>query len=61
MAGRRALRRLLRRDPRLGACRRGLRVAVVATVAFTLCRYAVGDPVAAVYAVFGAIGFGVLS
>lgn len=61
MAGRRALRGLLRRDPRLGACRRGLRVSVVATVAFMLCRYAVGDPVAAVYAVFGAIGFGVLS
>ncbi len=58
---RRGLRWLLRRDPGLTASRRGLRVAVVATAAFMVCRYALGDPVAAVYAVFGAIGFGVLS
>lgn len=61
MTGRRGLRWLLRRDPGLATSRRALRVAVVATAAFTICRYGVGDPVAAVYAAFGAIGFGVLS
>ncbi|MDD7937627.1 FUSC family protein [Actinomycetospora lutea] len=61
MAGRRALRWLLRRDPGLGACRRALRVGVVATVVFMVCRYGFGSPTAATYAVFGTIGFGVLS
>ncbi|MEJ2862490.1 FUSC family protein [Actinomycetospora flava] len=61
MAGRRGLRWLLRRDPGLAACRRALRVGVVATVVFMVCRYGFGSPTAATYAVFGAIGFGVLS
>ena len=60
-SGRWALRLLLRRDPGLAACRRALRVGVVATVVFMVCRYGFGSPVAATYAVFGAIGFGVLS
>ena len=34
---------------------------MVATVVFMVCRYGFGSPVAATYAVFGAIGFGVLS
>jgi uncharacterized membrane protein YccC len=64
MAGgwtRRVLRWLLRHDPGLAASRRALRVAVVATAAFVLCRYGLGSPTMATYAVFGAIGFGVLS
>ena len=61
MAGRRGLRWLLRHDPGLAASRRAARVAVVATVAFMLTRYGLGSPTIAVYAVFGAIGFGVLS
>ncbi|MFC5140730.1 FUSC family protein [Actinomycetospora rhizophila] len=61
MADHRAVRWLLRRDPGLGACRRALRVAVVATVVFMVCRYGFGSPAAATYAVFGTIGFGVLS
>src|SRR4051794_22631323 len=61
MAGRRGLRWLLRHDPGLAASRRAGRVAVVATVAFMLTRYGFGSPTMAVYAVFGAIGFGVLS
>ncbi|GAA4903644.1 putative membrane protein YccC [Actinomycetospora succinea] len=55
------MRWLLRRDPGLGASRRALRVGLVATVVFMVCRYAFGSPTAATYAVFGAIGFGVLS
>ncbi|WP_285653611.1 FUSC family protein [Actinomycetospora sp. NBRC 106375] len=61
MAGRRGLRWLVRRDPGLVATRKAARVAVVATVAFMLCRYGAGSPTAATYAAFGAIGFGVLS
>lgn len=61
VAGRTGLRWLLRRDPGLGATRRAMRVAVVATGAFTLCRYGLGSPTSATYAAFGAIGFGVLS
>ena len=61
MAGRRGLRWLLRHDPGLAASRRAARVAVVATAAFMLTRYGLGSPTVAVYAVFGAIGFGVLS
>ncbi|WP_433783279.1 FUSC family protein [Actinomycetospora sp. CA-101289] len=65
MAGRRTrqrgLRWLLRHDPGLATSRRALRVAVAATAAFMVCRYGLGDPVMATYAVFGAIGFGVLS
>jgi uncharacterized membrane protein YccC len=65
MAGRwtqrRGLRWLLRHDPGLAASRRALRVAVVATLAFVLCRYVLGSPTMATYAAFGAIGFGVLS
>ncbi|MEJ2887854.1 FUSC family protein [Actinomycetospora aeridis] len=55
------VRWLLRRDPGLAATRRALRVGLVATVVFMVCRYAFGSPTAATYAVFGAIGFGVLS
>ncbi|GAA4807383.1 FUSC family protein [Actinomycetospora chlora] len=55
------MRWLVRRDPGLGATHRALRVAVVATAAFMLCRYALGSTTAATYAAFGAIGFGVLS
>lgn len=61
VAGREGLRWLLRHDPGLAASRRALRVAVVATAAFMLCRYGFGSPTAATYAAFGAIGFGVLS
>lgn len=61
MAGRRGLRWLLRRDPGLTATRRAVRVAVVATVAFMVCRYGLDSTTAAIYAAFGAIGFGVLS
>ena len=61
MAGRTGLRWLVRRDPGLVATRKAARVAVVATVAFMLCRYGLGSPTAATYAAFGAIGFGVLS
>ncbi|HEY2224445.1 FUSC family protein [Actinomycetospora sp.] len=58
---RRVLRWLLHRDPGLAATRRAVRIAVAASVGFLVCRYALGDPTLAVYAVFGVIGFGVFS
>lgn len=61
MASTRSLRWLVRRDPGLAACRRALRIAIAASVAFLGCRYLVGSPTMAVYATFGVLGFGVLS
>lgn len=58
---RRLLRWLLRRDPGLAASRRAVRIAVAASVAFLACRYGLGEPTVAVYAVFGVLGFGVFS
>lgn len=58
---RRVLRWLLRRDPGLAVTRRAVRIAVAASVGFLVCRYALGEPTVAVYAVFGVIGFGVFS
>ncbi len=49
------------RDPGLLAFHRALRNTLAACVGFFLCRYAIGDPVLATYAVFGAIAIGVLS
>ena len=58
---RRLLRWLVRRDPGLAASRRAVRIAVAASVAFLACRYGLGEPTVAVYAVFGVLGFGVFS
>ncbi|MDL5157296.1 FUSC family protein [Actinomycetospora termitidis] len=58
---RRLLRWLLRRDPGLAATRRAVRIAVAASVGFLVCRYGLGEPTVAVYAVFGVLGFGVFS
>lgn len=57
----RVLRWLLRRDPGLATTRKAVRIAVAASLGFLLCRYALGNPTVAVYAVFGVIGFGVFS
>ncbi|HEY2192943.1 MAG TPA: FUSC family protein [Actinomycetospora sp.] len=59
--GGRALRWLLRRDPGLATTRRAVRIAVAASVGFLACRYGLGQPTVAVYAVFGVLGFGVFS
>ncbi len=58
---RRLLRWLLRRDPGLAATRRAVRIAVAASIGFLACRYGLGEPTVAVYAVFGVLGFGVFS
>jgi uncharacterized membrane protein YccC len=58
---RRLLRWLLRRDPGLVATRRAPRIAIAASVGFLACRYGLGAPTMAVYAVFGVLGFGVFS
>ena len=48
-------------DPGLVALRRALRVTAAACVGFFVCRYAIGLPTLATYAVFGTIAFGFLS
>ncbi len=58
---RRLLRWLLRRDPGLVATRRAPRIAIAASLGFLACRYGLGSPTMAVYAVFGVLGFGVFS
>ncbi len=52
---------LRRRDPELAAVRRAGRVTIAACVGFYVCRYVVGDPTMALYALFGCIALGVLS
>lgn len=48
-------------DPGLLALRRAARVTVAACTGFLVCRYLLGTPVTATYAVFGAIALGMLS
>jgi uncharacterized membrane protein YccC len=52
---------LRRRDPRLAAVRRAARVTVASCIGFYVCQYAIGEPVMALYALFGAIALGMLS
>ena len=52
---------LRRKDPQLLAVRRAARVTLVACTGFYLCRYALGNPTMAPYALFGAVALGVLS
>jgi uncharacterized membrane protein YccC len=52
---------LLRRDAGLLAVRRAVRVATVACTGFYVCRYLLGDPAMATYALFGAVALGFLS
>jgi uncharacterized membrane protein YccC len=49
------------RDPGLATVRRAARVAIVACTAFYACRYGVGNPVLATYALFGTVALGALS
>ncbi|MGW3244047.1 FUSC family protein [Streptomyces sp. NPDC001070] len=49
------------RDPELRAVRRSARVALVACLSFYVARYGFGDPVVAIYALFGAVASGALS
>ncbi|MDX3762356.1 hypothetical protein ACWDBO_41770 [Streptomyces mirabilis] len=53
--------RLRARDPGLRAVRRSARVTLVACTGFYAARYGLGNHVAAVYALFGAIGSGGMS
>ena len=52
---------LRRRDPGLAAVRRAARVTLVACLGFYLCRYVIGVPAMAPYALFGAVALGALS
>jgi uncharacterized membrane protein YccC len=52
---------LRRRDPALTSIRRGARVTLVACLGFYTCRYGLGNPTLATYALFGAVGMGVLA
>src|SRR5690348_16547716 len=52
---------LRRRDPGLAGVRRAARVTVAACVGFYACRYGLGEPVMALYALFGTIALGMLS
>jgi uncharacterized membrane protein YccC len=52
---------LARRDPGLFKLRRAVRVATVASVGFYTCRYGLGNPQLAVYALFTAFALGALS
>lgn len=53
--------RVRQRDPDLAATRRAVRVTVAACAAFFTCKYGLSDTLAATYAVFATIAFGVLS
>ncbi len=52
---------LRRRDPGLATVRRAARVMLVACVGFYFCRYVLGNPGMAPYALFGAVALGALS
>jgi uncharacterized membrane protein YccC len=52
---------LRRRDPQLIAVRRAARVTLVACLGFYFCRYVLGNPGMAPYALFGAFALGALS
>lgn len=52
---------LRRHDPGLVAVRRAARVTVVACLGFYVCRYVLGEPEMAAYALFGAVALGALS
>jgi uncharacterized membrane protein YccC len=52
---------LRRKDPQLVAVRRAARITLVACIGFYVCRYALGKPAMAPYALFGAVALGALS
>jgi uncharacterized membrane protein YccC len=52
---------LRQRDPQLVTVRRAARITVVACLGFYVCRYALGRPAMAPYALFGAVALGALS
>ncbi len=52
---------LRRRDPQLVAVRRAARITLVACIGFYVCRYWIGNPAMAPYALFGAVALGALS
>jgi uncharacterized membrane protein YccC len=52
---------LRRRDPGLLSIRRAARVALVACTGFYVCRYGLGNPAMATYALFGTVALGALS
>ncbi|WP_435206412.1 FUSC family protein [Micromonospora sp. bgisy143] len=58
MLGSSLLGRLRRRDPNGAVLRRAVRLTLVASVLFYACRYGVGSPVLATYALFGTIAAG---
>ena len=57
----RLLRSLRRKDPHLVSVRRAGRVALVACTGFYACRYGLGNPTMATYALFGTVALGALS
>ncbi|WP_326579255.1 FUSC family protein [Actinacidiphila glaucinigra] len=61
MPGRGGLEWVRARDPGLRAVRRSARVTLVACLSFYVARYGFGDPVVAIYALFGAVASGALS
>ncbi|MDX3238944.1 FUSC family protein [Streptomyces sp. ME03-5709C] len=61
MPGRGGLEWLRARDPGLAAVRRSARVTLVACLSFYVARYGFGDPIVAIYALFGAVASGALS
>lgn len=61
MPGRGGLEWVRARDPGLQAVRRSARVTLVACLSFYVARYVFGDPIVAIYALFGAVASGALS
>ncbi|MDX2650541.1 FUSC family protein, partial [Streptomyces sp. PA03-1a] len=61
MPGRGAREWLRARDSGLRAVRRSVRVTLVACLSFYVARYGFGQPVVAIYALFGAVASGGLS
>jgi uncharacterized membrane protein YccC len=55
------LDRIRQRDPGYAVLRRAVRLTLVASGSFYLCRYGLGNPVLATYALFGTIATGVFA
>ncbi|MEH1169255.1 FUSC family protein [Micromonospora sp. CPCC 205539] len=61
MLGTSLLGRLRRRDPGYAVLRRAARLTLVVCVVFYTCRYGLGSPVLATYALFGTVAAGVFA
>src|ERR1700750_2658211 len=58
---RRPMAWLRRKDPGLGSIMRAVRWALLACTGFYVCRYGLGNPTMATYALFGTVALGALS